>query len=127
MERLIQEDFLDDPWKMTVACILLNQTTNQQVRKILYPLFEFIVSAEKTSLLSPDQIYPIIKSTGFGNVKSKRIIEMSKKWISGFEKIHELPGVGKYATESWQIFVEGKRDFSPSDKKLRMYLERFDN
>jgi methyl-CpG-binding domain protein 4 len=127
MERLIQEDLLDNPWKMTVACILLNQTTNQQVRKILYPLFDFLKSPANTAELSPSQIYPFVKSTGFGNLKSERIIKMSQKWISGFERVQELPGVGKYATESWQIFVEGRKDFVPSDKKLKMYLERFNN
>ena len=127
MERLIQEDLLDDPWKMTVACILLNQTTNQQVRKILYPLFDFLKSPANTAELSPSQIYPLVKSTGFGNVKSERIIRMSQKWISGFEQVQELPGVGKYATESWKIFVEGRKDFVPTDKKLKMYLERFDD
>lgn len=123
MERLIQEDYLDSPWKMTVICILLNQTTNQQVRKILDPLFDLIQSPEKCSGLNPDQIYPVIKGTGFGNVKSRRIISMSQKWIYGFKDVQELPGVGKYAKESWEIFVNGKTNFTPSDKKLRMYLE----
>jgi len=34
-----------------------------------------------------------------------------------------LPGVGKYAIESWEIFVNGNFSISPSDKKLRGYLE----
>lgn len=127
MERLIQEDLLDDPWKMTIACILLNQTSNQQVRKILFPLFEFLVSPENTASLDPDSIYPFVRSTGFGNVKSRRIISMSQKWVSGFDDVTELPGVGKYAKESWRIFVNGERGFTPSDKKLRMYLEALDD
>lgn len=126
MEKLIQEDLLHDPWKMTVACILLNQTSNQQVRKILGPLFEYIKNASHTSTLDPLEIYPIIKSTGFGNIKSQRIVEMSKKWLFGFENIQDLPGVGKYAKESWDIFVNGKTDFVPTDKKLKKYLEAKD-
>ncbi len=123
MERLIQEDLLHDPWKMTVVCILLNQTTNQQVRKILDPLFDLLQNPTNSSTLDPSDIYPIIKSTGFGNVKSRRIVEMSKKWICGFDKVEDLPGVGKYAKESWDIFVNNRRDFVPSDKKLKKYLE----
>lgn len=127
MERLIQEDYLDSPWKMTVSCILLNQTTNQQVRSILPHLFSKIKSPEYCSNMDPSEIYPIIRSTGFGNVKSKRIVAMSQKWVTGFDNVEELPGVGKYGRESWDIFVNGKTNFVPSDKKLRMYLEGLNN
>lgn len=123
MERLIQEDFTDSPWKMTVICILLNQTTNQQVRKVLPELFEIIPDCTIASNAQENQIYDVIKSTGFGNVKARRIIQMSKKWTSGFSKPEELPGVGKYALESWSIFVDCKTNFIPSDKKLKLYLE----
>lgn len=123
MERLIQEDYVDNPWKMTVICILLNQTTNQQVRKILNPLFDLIESPEKCSSLDVSEIYPIIRGTGFGNVKAKRIVSMSQKWIGGFKSVEDLPGIGKYGKESWDIFVNCKTDFVPTDKKLRMYLE----
>jgi endonuclease III len=127
VEKLIQEDYLDSPWKMTVICILLNQTTNLQVRKVLDPLFKLIESPEKCSGMKMENIYEIIKGTGFGNIKSKRIISMSRKWVDGFSEVEELPGVGKYAKESWEIFVNGKINFTPSDKKLRMYLERLNN
>ena len=123
MIRLIQHDYLDDPWKMVVACILLNQTTNQQVRKILYDLFIYIPDPESASVSDPEMIAQIIKSTGFQNVKASRIIKLSQKWIQGFDHPKELPGVGKYALESWEIFVNKKTDFTPSDKKLKMYLE----
>jgi len=123
-ERLIQEDYLESPWKMSVICILLNQTTNHQVRKVLDDLFLLIKSPEHCSSVPADKIYQIIRSTGFGNVKSRRIIEMSKAWILGFDKVEDLPGIGKYGKESWEIFVNGKSDFVPTDKKLKSYLER---
>jgi endonuclease III len=126
-ERLIQEDYLESPWKMSVVCILLNQTTNQQVRKVLDDLFILIKSPEHCPSVPPDKIYQIIRSTGFGNVKAKRIIEMSKAWISGFDEVEDLPGIGKYGKESWEIFVNGKRNFTPTDKKLKAYLEGFND
>lgn len=124
MERLIQEDYLGKKWEMVVICILLNQTTNQQVRKVLDPLFDFIKNPEVCSSIDPSLISPLIRSTGFCNVKAKRIVDMSKKWISGFSDPSELPGVGKYALESWEIFVNGNEEISPSDKKLKAYLKR---
>jgi endonuclease III len=123
MVRLIQQDYLEDEWKMLVCCILLNQTTNQQVRKVLDPLFKLIPNPETCVKVDPLEIAKIIKSTGFYNIKSSRIQKLSKKWIEGFNDPKELPGVGKYAMESWEIFVNKKTDFTPSDKKLKMYLD----
>lgn len=123
MERLIQEDYLGDPWKMVVICILLNQTTNQQVRKVLPGLFDLIKDPRTCSYTDQSRISEIIRPTGFYNVKAKRIIDMSKKWVDGFDHPSELPGVGKYALESWSIFVDKNTDISPSDKKLRLYLD----
>ncbi len=108
---------------MLVCCILLNQTTNQQVRKVLDPLFELIPDPESCVVADPIKISEIIKITGFYNIKAARIQKLSKKWIEGFEDPKELPGVGKYAMESWDIFVNKKTDFTPSDKKLKMYLD----
>lgn len=126
-ERLIQEDYPGDGWKMIVCCILLNQTTNQQVRKILNDLFSLIQSPEVCSTLDPSLISPIIRSTGFSNVKAKRIVEMSKRWISGFSDPRDLPGVGAYAYDSWKIFILGERDISVSDKKLKYFLDSTKN
>ncbi len=108
---------------MLVCCILLNQTTNQQVRKVLDPLFELIPDPESCVGADPIKISEIIKITGFYNIKAARIQKLSKKWIEGFEDPRELPGVGKYAMESWDIFVNKKTDFTPSDKKLKIYLD----
>lgn len=123
MERLIQEDYLDDPWKMLVCCILLNQTTNQQVRKVLLPLFELIPDPWTASNTQAEQIVPIIRSTGFSSVKSQRIVDLSKKWNSGFDSVLELPGVGRYASDSWKIFVEKNIHIQVTDKKLQAYLD----
>jgi hypothetical protein len=43
----------------------------------------------------------------------------------GFDSVLELPGVGKYASDSWEIFVNKNLDVKPTDKKLLAYLERF--
>jgi len=121
-ETLIQEEYLEDPWKMCVVCILLNQTHNSQVRPLLEDLFSLIPDAFSASKSNPDDIAQIIRSTGFQNVKARRIIGLSQKWITGYSSVEELPGIGKYGKESWRIFVEGDFNFEPSDKKLKAFL-----
>lgn len=123
-ERLIQEDYLNDGWKMMVCCILLNQTNNRQVRPILEKLFELIPDAYVASQSDKSSISAIIKTTGFQNVKAEKIIKLSKKWIDGFNDVIDLPGIGKYGKDSWEIFINKNHSVIPTDKKLLAYLSQ---
>lgn len=122
-EILIQEEYIGDNWKLCVVCILLNQTHNTQVRPLLKDLFDLVPNAYQASKSNPEDIAKIIRPTGFQNMKAKRIINLSQKWITGFNSVEELPGIGKYGKESWRIFVEEDFDFEPSDKKLKIFLD----
>ena len=124
-EILIQEDYLKDPWKMMVCCICLNQTNNKQVRPILDILFETIPDPNHAVLCDEQRISECLKSTGFQNIKARRIKQMSRKWIDGFSNPSELPGIGKYGQDSWDIFVNGNLERETSDKKLITYLSFF--
>lgn len=122
-EILIQEDYLNDPWKMLVCCILLNQTNNKQVRPILSSVFELIPDPMSTIGCDPERLAEVIKTTGFQNVKASRIIKLSQKWVNGFKDVAELPGIGRYGKDSWEIFVNGNTGLEVTDKKLNAYLE----
>lgn len=121
---LIQEQYAADPWKIMICCILLNQTTNQQVRKIIQEFFERW--PDPSSILKEDvsTISSFIRSTGFQNVKAKRIQDFSQAWKKGLRDYKLLPGLGEYARDTWRIFVDNDFDFIPKDKKLRMYLDK---
>jgi endonuclease III len=122
-EILIQEDYLKEPWKMMVCCILLNQTNNKQVRPILSSVFELIPTPISTIGCDPERLAAVIKTTGFQNVKASRIIKLSQKWVDGFKDAIELPGIGKYGRDSWEIFVNDNLDIEVTDKKLDAYLK----
>ena len=122
-EILIQEDYLDNPWKIMVCCILLNQTNNKQVRPILSSVFELIPDPISTIGCDPEMLAAVIKTTGFQNVKASRIIKLSQKWVDGFEHVSQLPGIGKYGRDSWDIFIKKDLTITTLDKKLKAYLE----
>jgi methyl-CpG-binding domain protein 4 len=121
-EILIQEEYLDNPWRMMVCCICLNQTNNKQVRPILDILFSIVPDPVSAISCEKERISECLKSTGFQNIKADRIKKMSQKWIEGFENPLELPGIGKYGQDSWDIFINGNLRRETSDKKLRIYL-----
>jgi methyl-CpG-binding domain protein 4 len=121
-EILIQEGYLDNPWRMMVCCICLNQTNNKQVRPILDILFSIIPDPNSAVLCQKERISECLKSTGFQNVKADRIKKMSQRWIEGFVNPSELPGIGKYGQDSWDIFINGNLRRETADKKLIIYL-----
>ena len=124
-EILIQEEYLDNPWRMMVCCICLNQTNNKQVRPILDILFSIVPDPASAISCEKERISECLKSTGFQNIKADRIKKMSQKWIEGFEDPSELPGIGKYGQDSWDIFINGNLGRETADKKLIAYLSFF--
>ncbi len=120
---IIQERYSDDPWKVLICCILLNQTNNKQVR----PLIEdfFIKWPNHFSVIPEDKgvISNFIKPTGFQNIKADRIIKFSNEWAKGNRDPQNLPGIGDYGREAWRIFIDKNTSFIPRDKKLKMYID----
>ena len=121
--HIIQEDYQNDPWKVLICCILLNQTSNLQIRPIISEFFSRWPDAKSLISSHPDEIRDLIRSTGFQNIKTKRIFEFSTSWVSGNRDPFKFPGIGDYGREAWRIFVEEDTNFSPKDKKLKMYVD----
>ena len=101
----------------------LNQTNNKQVRPILSSVFELIPTPISIIGCDPERLAAVIKTTGFQNVKASRIIKLSQKWVEGFRDAIELPGIGKYGRDSWEIFINGNLNIEVADKKLDAYLK----
>ena len=121
--KIIQEEYANDPWKVLVCCILLNQTSNKQVRPLIEIFFKKCPNPK--SLIYEDDlaISDFIKTTGFQNVKAKRIKNFSRAWDSGIRDPFKFPGIGDYGREAWRIFITKDTSFIPRDNKLKMYLE----
>ena len=120
---IIQDKYADDPWKVLVCCILLNQTSNAQVRPLIENFFvkwptPFSIAKEEREVISS-----FIRTTGFQNVKAERILKFSNQWVIGERDPKNFIGVGEYGREAWRIFVSKDFNFTPKDKKLRMYID----
>lgn len=119
---LIQEELRDEPWKVLIACVMLNLTSIKQVRPIIFSFFERFPNAETCASADPAEIAPMIKSLGLYNRRAKTIVKLSQAFIKGWTDVNDLPGVGKYAADSWRVFVDGKLDVQPTDGVLQKYL-----
>ena len=65
----------------------------------------------------------LLKPLGLHNRKAKVIKKLSTAILEDWNSVLELPGVGKYAADSYRIFIDGYIDIEPTDKELKKYKE----
>lgn len=118
-----QEIYQDDPWKMLIICMMLNQTCYKQVDKVRHEFFDRFPTPELLLLADDFEIIQIIRPLGFYNRRAKQWKRFSREWISwDGSDVSKLHGVGKYASDSWKIFQEGNFSITVEDKELKRYL-----
>lgn len=134
MVRTRQEELVEDPWQMLVVCQMLNQTSWRQVDQCTPTFFTKWPTAEKLVEASQSEIIEVIRPLGFYNRRSFTLLKFSLAWIdlcsqwpsprlAPLDKIQSLPGIGKYALDSWRIFQLRDYTAQPTDKVLRAYLD----
>jgi methyl-CpG-binding domain protein 4 len=121
---LLQEVYLNDPWKMLVCCMLLNLTNRKQVDTIREELFTKYPTPKDMMMAEHSDLVDIIKPLGLYNTRAERLIKMSEGYVNGFKSVDELYGVGQYAKDSWEIFQNNNLNVKPNDKVLQEYLRQ---
>eukprot|EP00898_Chlorokybus_atmophyticus_P008165 jgi/Chlat1/834/Chrsp104S01175 len=122
---LIQEQLYQDPWKVLVACMLLNKTSGKVVHQVIWNLFKIAPTPEATVKLPVETISEVIRPLGLYNIRAKSIKRMSEDYIKrDWTSVLQLHGVGKYASDAYNIFCEGRwREVDPDDHMLNKYHE----
>ena len=90
-------------WELLVATILSAQSTDANVNRVTPGLFAKYPTVQSFAALSPEQLEPDVKSTGFFRNKSKSVVGAAKKIVSDFggqvpddmDKLLTLPGVAR--------------------------------
>lgn len=91
------------PFELLVATMLSAQSTDQRVNQVTPALFEKYPDAKALAAANPDQIEPIIVSTGFFRQKSRSIVAMAQALVEHHDgkvpadmaALVELTGVGR--------------------------------
>ena len=78
---IIQQEFQHDPWKMLVGCIMLNQTNNKQVRRVIYDFFETYPNPQSITEDSIPDITERLRPLGFYNRRARSILKFSQEYI----------------------------------------------
>ncbi len=90
-------------WELVVATILSAQSTDVNVNRVTPELFRKYPTVEAFAALTPEQLEPDVRSTGFFRNKSKSVVGAAKKIVADFggqvpddmERLLTLPGVAR--------------------------------
>jgi endonuclease III len=90
-------------WELLVATILSAQSTDVNVNRVTPELFRKYPTVAAFAALSPEQLEPDVRSTGFFRNKSKSVVGAAKKIVAEFggqvpediAKLLTLPGVAR--------------------------------
>jgi len=90
-------------WELLVATILSAQSTDANVNRVTPELFRKYPTVEAFAALTPEQLQPDVRSTGFFRNKSKSVVGAAQKIVAdfggqvpdGMEKLLTLPGVAR--------------------------------
>jgi endonuclease-3 len=90
-------------WELVVATILSAQSTDVNVNRVTPALFRKYPTVEAFAALTPEQLEPDVRSTGFFRNKSKSVVGAAKRLVAEYggqvpddiEKLLTLPGVAR--------------------------------
>jgi endonuclease-3 len=90
-------------WELLVATILSAQSTDVNVNRVTPELFRKYPTVQAFAALTPEQLEPDVRSTGFFRNKSKSVVGAAKKIVADFggqvpddiAKLLTLPGVAR--------------------------------
>jgi endonuclease III len=90
-------------WELVVATILSAQSTDVNVNRVTPELFRKYPTVEAFAAITPEELEPDVRSTGFFRNKSKSVVGAAKKIVSDFggrvpdemDKLLTLPGVAR--------------------------------
>jgi endonuclease-3 len=90
-------------WELLVATILSAQSTDANVNRVTPGLFAKYPTVQDFAGLTPEQLEPDVRSTGFFRNKSKSVVGAAKKIVSEFggevpsemDQLLTLPGVAR--------------------------------
>jgi endonuclease III len=92
-----------DPFQLVIATILSAQTTDRSVNLVTPELFKRYPTAADLAAADPAEVEQLIKPTGFFRLKTRRIIDASRKIVELFggeipptlEDLVKIPGIGR--------------------------------
>lgn len=123
--NLFQERYRDDPWRLLCCTICLNLCTGRAFEAIHETMFLVWPTAQEMAEADYLDVVALVSPLGLQYRRARSLIRMSLAYAYLWDGIDptDLPGIGKYGSDSYRIFIRGELDIPVEDKELRKYLE----
>ena len=123
-DDLMVQQQISGPWQHMVGVIMLNQTGRKPVKTVLP---EFLSRwPDPVSFLAslPEEVIEVITPLGMYNKRQNTLRRMSQDFLTwNGDDATMLYGIGKYGSDSYEIFFKSNYTVQPTDKELIRYLK----
>lgn len=131
---LLEELFLDNPWKLLVSTICLNVTTRSQVDVVIHRFFQKWPDAASTAReVDWEEISRVVTPLGLGTKRAKGLIRFSREYLhltNEFDpfsltesQVKGLYNVGQYGWTAYEVFILNRLPEKVCDHALQLYVE----
>ena len=123
-DDLMVQQQVSNSWEHMVGVIMLNQTGRKPVKLTLPEFLYWFPTPHALLQADPDFVKTILAPLGMMNVRYERLVRMSQDYLTwDGEDATMLYGIGKYGSDSYEIFFKQNYTVEPTDKELKRYLE----
>ena len=123
-EDLMVQQQVKSVWQHMVGVICLNQTSRHQVKRVLPEFFKHCPTPQSLLKTGPKILKEILKPLGMVNVREKRLRQMSKDFLTwDGEDATKLYGIGKYGSDSYELFYKKRIPENVGDHELQRYIK----
>lgn len=126
--QTFQEVLVNEPFWMLVGCSLVNLTNWKQAKPVFETLRTKYRGAGSLSHANTEELEVLLKPLGLFRRRASSLKKMARAYCKTpprtSEDVLKLPGCGKYAADSWAIFIEGRTDVEPKDGVLIHFLKK---
>lgn len=123
-DDLMVQEQIKGSWQHMVGVIMLNQTDRIQVKRVLPVFLKKWPNPKKFLKANIEDVIETIRSLGMYNRRAKMLVQMSKDYLTwDGDDATMLYGIGKYGSDSYEIFFKNNYSVQPTDKELKRYLK----
>jgi len=123
-DDLMVQQQIDGAWQHMIGVIMLNQTGRKSVKTVLPEFLSRWPTPEKFLESYEEEVMYIIRPLGMCTVREHRIRRMTIEFLNwDGNDATKLYGIGKYGSDSYEIFFKNNYAVEPTDKELKRYLE----
>ena len=122
-DHLMVQQQVDNVWQHMVGVICLNLTNLKQVKAVLPKFFAKWPTHNALLHATKNQIEEVIAPLGMRKVRAERLYRMSEQfgdWDG--EDATELYGIGKYGSDSYELFYKKRIPNNVGDHELQRYI-----